>query len=89
MNSTDTSRYVITKKKILPAGSISTLVIALIFVIATAIALGSSIPVKQVMANYNYDVLVLLIIMELFTNLIVETGIMSSLAMGRLNEFCV
>lgn len=80
MNSTDTSRYVITKKKILPAGSISTLVIALIFVIATAIALGSSIPVKQVMANYNYDVLVLLIIMELFTNLIVETGIMEFLA---------
>lgn len=80
MNSTDNSRYVITKKKILPAGSISTLVIALIFVIATAIALGSSIPVKQVMANYNYDVLVLLIIMELFTNLIVETGIMEFLA---------
>lgn len=54
--------------------------IALMFTVGTLLALGCHIPVKNVMGNYSYDVLVILIAMELFTNLIAETGIMQMLA---------
>ena len=48
--------------------------------IGAVLALSCGIPIKSVMGNYSYDVLVILIIMELFTNLIAETGIMQLLA---------
>lgn len=80
MNSINILNRATCKKGRLPEGIISTLAIAFIFVIATLLAVGLSIPVKQIMGIYNYDVLVLLIIMELFTNLIIETGIMEFLA---------
>lgn len=51
-----------------------------IFIIATIIALAMKIPIQSVMNNYQYNVLVILIAMELFTNLIVTTGIMQFLA---------
>lgn len=58
----------------------SLVLIASMFIIGTVLALGCHIPVKNVMGNYSYDVLVILIAMELFTNLIAETGIMQMLA---------
>jgi citrate transporter len=54
--------------------------IAAMFIIGAILALSCGIPIKSVMGNYSYDVLVILIIMELFTNLIAETGIMQLLA---------
>ena len=54
--------------------------IAAMFIIGAVLALFCGIPIKSVMGNYSYDVLVILIIMELFTNLIAETGIMQLLA---------
>lgn len=58
----------------------SLLLIALMFIAGSSIALSFRIPVKSVMRGYSYDVLVILIVMELFTNLIAETGIMQLLA---------
>lgn len=60
--------------------SASLLLIAVMFVFGSIVALLFNVPVKSVMSNYSYDVLVILIIMELFTNLIAETGIMQLLA---------
>lgn len=56
------------------------LLIAAMFVCGSAVALLFEIPIKSVMSNYSFDVLVILIVMELFTNLIAETGIMQLLA---------
>lgn len=58
----------------------SLLLIAALFVLGSVLALLFEIPVSSVMSSYSYDVLVILIIMELFTNLIAETGIMQLLA---------
>ncbi len=63
-------------KKSLP----SMLLIAAVFVISTIASLVMKIPVSEITGNFNYSVIVILIVMELFTNLIVETGIMQSLA---------
>lgn len=60
--------------------SASLLLIAVMFVFGSIVALLLNVPVKSVMSNYSYDVLVILIVMELFTNLIAETGIMQLLA---------
>ena len=60
--------------------SASLILIAVMFMIGSVVALLSNIPVKSVMSNYSYDVLVILVAMELFTNLIAETGIMQLLA---------
>lgn len=60
--------------------SASLILIAIMFAIGSVVALFFDIPVKSVMSNYSYDVLVILIVMELFTNLIAETGIMQLLA---------
>lgn len=56
------------------------ILIAVMFVAATVLSISLDIPIKSVMKNYSYDVLAILIVMELFTNLIVETGIMQLLA---------
>ena len=60
--------------------SASLILIAAMFVLGSVVALLFNIPVKSVMSNYSYDVLVILVVMELFTNLIAETGIMQLLA---------
>ncbi len=65
-------------EKLKKSGSL--ILIAAMFVIGSAVALLFNIPIKSVMSNYSYDVLVILIVMELFTNLIAETGIMQLLA---------
>ena len=58
----------------------SLLLIAIMFGIGSLLSISCGIPVKKVMGSYSYDVLVILIVMELFTNLIAETGIMQLLA---------
>lgn len=58
----------------------SLILIATMFLFGSSVALLFDIPIKSVMSNYSYDVLVILIVMELFTNLIAETGIMQLLA---------
>lgn len=60
--------------------SASLILIAAMFIVGSIIALIFDIPIKSVMSNYSYDVLAILIIMELFTNLIAETGVMQLLA---------
>ena len=65
-------------EKLKKSGSL--ILIAAMFVIGSAVALLFNIPIKSVMSNYSHDVLVILIVMELFTNLIAETGIMQLLA---------
>ena len=82
---TSASQVEVKKKKQHPllaklSKSASFLLIALMFIAGTALAVGFGIPVKQVMSDYSYDVLVFLIVMELFTNLIAETGVMQLLA---------
>ena len=56
------------------------ILISAMFVIGSIIAISADIPIKAVMGDYSYDVLVILIVMELFTNLIAEMGIMQLLA---------
>ena len=60
--------------------SASLILIAAMFVVGSIISMVFNIPVKSIMTSYSYDVLVILIIMELFTNLIAETGIMQLIA---------
>ena len=45
------------------------------FAAASAAALSNHIPIQNIMENYSFNVLIILISMELFTNLITETGI--------------
>lgn len=61
-------------------GNASLLLIAVLFIMGSAIAVCFRLPIKDVMQHYSYDVLVILIAMELFTNLITETGIMQLMA---------
>lgn len=58
----------------------SFLLITLIYVFSTLLALFTNIPIEDVMNNYQYNVLIILIVMELFTNLISSTGIMEMLS---------
>lgn len=60
--------------------SASLILITTMFVVGSIVAIVFNIPIKSVMSNYSYDVLVILIVMELFTNLIAETGIMQLIA---------
>lgn len=56
------------------------LIMPILFLLGTIIALCSGLSIRAVMSNYSYNVLVILMIMELFTNLIAETGIMQNIA---------
>lgn len=58
----------------------SLLLIATMFIFGACIAVVAGIPVQNVMDNYSYEVLVILTVMELFTNCIAKTGIMQFLA---------
>ena len=68
------------------SNSASLLLIAAMFILGSVVALSFDIPIKTVMGGYSYDVLVILIVMELFTNLIAETGIMQLVAI-KIAEF--
>ena len=58
----------------------STILISIMFFAGVFVASFGKIPVRNIMKNYSYDVLVILIIMELFTGLIASTGIMQKIA---------
>lgn len=58
----------------------SMLLIGLIFLIASVASLIGGIPLSDITAHFNYSVIVILITMELFTNLVVETGVMQFIA---------
>lgn len=60
--------------------SASLILIATMFITGCIAALSFNVPIKSVMESYSYDVIVILVVMEMFTNLIVETGIMQLLA---------
>ena len=77
------SRAVARPKVSAPARPIPTsyLLVAMVFVLASALALGLNIPLSAILDAYSYDVLIILVVMELFTNLICQTGIMGLLAM--------
>lgn len=62
------------------SNSASLILIAVMFIAGSVLSFCFDIPVKSVMGNYSYDVLVILIVMQLFTDLVVETGIMQLLA---------
>jgi len=64
----------------LPKGAGAYLMMAAIFLLATVMNVSLGIPVKRIMQGFSYDVLVILIVMELFTNLIATTGVMELLA---------
>jgi len=56
------------------------LLVAGIFILAIIIAIVQDVSIADVMRNYQYNILVIVIMMEFYSNLIVETGIMDSLA---------
>lgn len=58
----------------------SFLLITLIYVFSILLALFTDVSIKDVMNNYQYNVLIILIVMELFTNLISSTEIMEMLS---------
>lgn len=58
----------------------SLLLIAIVFVVSSIFSLAIKVPISTITKDFNYSVIIILIVMELFTNLIVETGIMQFLA---------
>ena len=56
------------------------LLIAVAFFASAIMSLICGIPISRITGNFNYSVVVILITMELFTNLVVETGVMQRLA---------
>lgn len=56
------------------------LLITLVYLVSTIFAIITNVSIKQVMANYQFNVLIILIVMELFTNLVSNTGIMEVLS---------
>ncbi len=57
------------------------LLMPLIYIIGTIIALIAKISIKDIMLDFQYNVLIILIVMELFTNLVSSTGIMEFLSL--------
>lgn len=62
------------------SNSASLILIAVMFIAGSVLSLCFDIPIKSVMKNYSYDVLVIAIVMELYTNLVLDTGFMQLLA---------
>lgn len=58
----------------------SFLLITFIYVFSVLLALVTKVSIKSVMYEFQYNVLIILIVMELFTNLISNTGIMEKLS---------
>lgn len=56
------------------------LLIFIIFFASTGISLALGIPLSSITREFNYSVLVIMIVMEMYTNLVAETGIMQLLA---------
>lgn len=57
------------------------ILVAFIYFISIIISLVTNVSIEVVMKNYQFDVLIILIFMEFFTNLISSTGIMEFLSL--------
>ena len=57
------------------------ILVAFIYSISIIISLVTNVSIEVVMKNYQFDVLIILIFMEFFTNLISSTGIMEFLSL--------
>lgn len=57
------------------------LLMASIFIISTIIALLSKMSITTMMKDYQFSVLIILIVMELFTNLISSTGVIEKISL--------
>ncbi|MGM9878904.1 MAG: SLC13 family permease [Bacilli bacterium] len=57
------------------------LLMASIFIISTIIALLSKMSITTIMKDYQFSVLIILIVMELFTNLISSTGVIEKISL--------
>jgi Na+/H+ antiporter NhaD/arsenite permease-like protein len=57
------------------------LLMASIFIISTIIALLSKISITTIMKDYQFSVLIILIVMDLFTNLISSTGVIEKISL--------
>lgn len=66
--------------KAFPPGGTATSMTALIFIVTLLVANSANIPAKRIMEGFPYDVIILLISMELFTNLVAESGVLDWLA---------
>lgn len=55
--------------------------LASIFIVSTIIALIKNISITTIMKDYQFSVLIILIVMELFTNLISSTGIIEKISL--------
>lgn len=60
--------------------NLSLMLITSIFIVGTIIALISKISLYDIVKNYNYNVIIILISMELFTNLLCKVGIIEKIA---------
>ena len=60
--------------------NLSLLLITLIFIIGTIIAFIFKISLYDILNNFNYNVVIILISMELFTNLLCKVGIIEKIA---------
>lgn len=56
------------------------LLISVIFFLSTGVSLALNIPLAEITESFSYSVLVIMIVMEMFTNLVAETGVMQLLA---------
>lgn len=72
-----------------------TALIAGLFLLGMVLAAGFDVSIPSVMQNFSYDIIIILVSMELFTNLVGETNIMPYLAvrvvaLSRANKrFCL
>lgn len=58
------------------------ILIAAVYIMSFLLAIITKISIKEVVQNYQYNVLIILIVMELFTKLVSSTGIMEELSIS-------
>lgn len=56
------------------------LLITLVYIFSVVLAITTNVSISKVMSNYQFNVLIILIVMELFTNLVSSTGIIEFLS---------
>lgn len=56
------------------------LLITLVYIFSVVLAITTNVSISKVMSNYQFNVLIILIVMELFTSLVSSTGIIEFLS---------
>ena len=67
-------------EKIFPHGGVAIVMTTMMLALALLVASMANITVKKIMEGFAYDVIIILISMELFTNLVVGSGVIEWLA---------